>query len=187
LDDAAEDQRVDTRSNLLVKLALENDSSFWSSLDRTRRIVRFQDRAGQVREYLEFCTKALAMVYNVMFPRNLQPKMLPDLMGKFRSAHQVHGFVKAQLMVGARFAMIMQQIRYPNLDMTNIVESCHVKLRKRRKNVDKINDVVAPVAEEMIDYLIWMDADFFLEGHYADFMGASAEGERINIDDIYES
>jgi hypothetical protein len=28
-----------------------------------------------------------------------------------------------------------------------------------------------------------MDADFFLEGHYADFMGASTEGERINIDD----
>jgi hypothetical protein len=26
-----------------------------------------------------------------------------------------------------------------------------------------------------------------LEGHYADFMGASVEGERINIDDIYEN
>jgi hypothetical protein len=90
-------------------------------------------------------------------------------------------------MVGARFAIIMLQIRYLKLDMTNIVEACHVKLRKRRRNVDKINDVVTPVAEEMIDYLVRMDADFFLEGHYADFMGASVEGERINIDDIYEN
>ncbi|KAK1610242.1 hypothetical protein QYE76_033915 [Lolium multiflorum] len=151
---------------------------------RTRRIARFQDRAGQVREYLEFCTNTLAMVYNAMFPRNPQPKTLPDLMDKFISAHQVHGFVKAQLMAGARFAMIMLQICHPKLDMTNVVEVCHAKLRKRRKNVDKINDVVTPVAEEMIDDLIRMDADFFMEGHYADFMGASAKGERINIDDL---
>jgi hypothetical protein len=27
-----------------------------------------------VRQYLEFCTKTLAMVYNAMFPRNVQPK-----------------------------------------------------------------------------------------------------------------
>ena len=62
LDAAAEDQRVDARSEVLVQLALQNNASFWSSPDRTRRIVRFQDRAAQVREYLEFCTKTLAMV-----------------------------------------------------------------------------------------------------------------------------
>jgi hypothetical protein len=186
LDADAEDQRVDARSNLLVNLASDNDSSFWSSPDRTRQIVIFQDRASQVLEHLEFCTRTLAMVYNAMFPRNLHPKTLPDLMEKFKGAHQVYGFVKAQLMAGARFAMIMLQIRYPKLDMTNIVEACHVKLRKRRRNVDKINDLVTPVAEEMIDYLLRMDADFFLEDHYDDFMGASAEGDRINIDDIYE-
>jgi hypothetical protein len=122
-----------------------------------------------------------------MFPRNLQPTTLPDLMEKFKSAHQVFGFMKAQLMAGSRFAMIMLQICYPKLDMTNIIEACHVKLRKRRRNVDKINDVVTPVAEDMIDYLLRMDANFFFESHYADFLGASAEGERINIDDIYEA
>ncbi|KAK1678032.1 hypothetical protein QYE76_038880 [Lolium multiflorum] len=184
LDVAAEDQRVDARSDLLVKLALQNNSSFWATPDRTWRIVRFQDRAGQVREYLEFCTKTLAMVYNAMFPRNLRPKTIPDLMDKFKSAHRIHGFVKAQLMAGARFAMIMLQICYPKLDMSNIVEICHAKLRKRKKNVDKINDVVTPVADKMIDDLIRMDANFFMEGHYADFMGATAEGERVNIDDL---
>ncbi|KAK1551541.1 hypothetical protein QYE76_027024 [Lolium multiflorum] len=100
LDAAAEDQRVDARSDLLVILSLENDSSFW--------------------------------------------------------------------------------ICYPKLDMSDIVEICHAKLRKRKKNVDKINDVVTPVAEKMIDDLIQMDADFFMEGHYADYMGATTEGERSN-------
>jgi hypothetical protein len=184
LDAAAKDQRVDARSALLIKLALENDSGFSSSPDRTRRIARFQDCAGQIREYLEFCTKTLAMVYNAMFPRNIQPKTLPELMNKFKIPHQIHGFVKAQLIAGARFAMIMLQICHQKLEMTSVVETCHAKLKKRRRGVDKINDRVTPVAKEMIDDLFRMDADFFMDGHYADFMGASVEGERINIDDI---
>jgi hypothetical protein len=184
LDAATEDQRVDARSEVLVQLALQNNASFWSSPDRTRRIVRFQDRAAQVREYLEFCTKTLAMVYNAMFPRNLQPKTLPDLMDKFKSVRRIHGFVKAQLMAGARFSLIMLQICYPKLDMSNVVDLCHAKLRKRRRNVDKINNVVTPVAEKIIEDLLRMDAAFFKEYHYADTMGASAEDERINIDDL---
>ncbi|KAK1616813.1 hypothetical protein QYE76_022330 [Lolium multiflorum] len=101
-----------------------------------------------------------------------------DMAGSFLDA------VAEDHRVDVRFAMIMLQICYPKLEMTSVVETCHAKLRKRKKNVDKINDKVTPVAEEMIDDLIQMDADFFMEGHYADFMGASAEDERINIDDI---
>ena len=95
LDAAVEDQRVDARAEVLIRLAQQNNASFWSSPDRTRQIVRFQDRASQVREYLDFCTKTLAMVYNAMFPRNLQPKTLPELMNKFKSVRQIYGFVKA--------------------------------------------------------------------------------------------
>jgi hypothetical protein len=124
------------------------------------------------------------MVYNAMFPRNIQPKTLPDLMDKFKSVHRTHGFVKAQLMVGARFAMIMLQICYPKLHMSDIVDLCHAKLRKRRRNVDRINDVVTPVDEKMIENLLRMDAAYFTESHYADSMGAAAEDERINIDDL---
>ncbi|KAK1678685.1 hypothetical protein QYE76_039533 [Lolium multiflorum] len=155
LDATAEDQRVD---------------------------ARFQDRASQVRQYLEFCTKTLAMVYNVMFPRNIQPKTLPELMKKFKNPQQIHGFVKAQLIAGARFALIMLQICHSKLEMTKVVETVHAKLKKRWRFVDKINDRVTPVAEEMIDDLLRMDADFFMEGHYADFMGASADEDRVNID-----
>ena len=184
MDAAAEDQRIDARSKVLFRLALQNDSGFWSNPDHTRRIVRFQDRAAQVREYLKFCTKTLAMVYNAMFPRNLQPETLPELMNKLKSVHRIHGFVKAQLMAGARFSLIVLQICYPKLDMSNVVDLCHAKLRKRRRNVDNINDAVTPVAEKMIEDLLRMDAAFFTDYHYADTMSASAEGERVNVDDL---
>ena len=184
MDAATEDQCVDAKSKVLVRLALQNDSGFWSNPDHTRRIVRFQDRAAQVREYLQFCTKTLAMVYNAMFPRNLQPETLPELMDKFKSVHRIHGFVKAQLMAGARFSLIVLQICYLKLDMANVVDLCHSKLRKRRRNVDKINDAVTPVAEEMIADLLRMDAAFFTDHHYADTMGASVEDERVNINDL---
>jgi hypothetical protein len=29
-----------------------------------------------------------------------------------------------------------------------------------------------------------MDADFFSDGHYADFLGAAPEEARVNIDDL---
>ena len=105
-------------------------------------------------------------------------------MNKFKNAQQIHGFVKAQLVAGARFALIMLQICHSKLEMTKVVETVHSKLRKRRRCVDKINDRVTPVAEEMIDDLLRMDADFFMEGHYADFMGASNDEDRVNIDDL---
>jgi hypothetical protein len=124
------------------------------------------------------------MVYNAMFPRNSQPAGLPQLMNKFKNVHQIHFFVKAQLMAGARFALIVLQICYPKLDMANIVDICHSKLKKRRRNVDKINNAVTPTAEKMIEDLLRMDAAFFREHHYADALDVHAGGERINIDDL---
>jgi hypothetical protein len=109
---------------------------------------------------------------------------LPELMNKFKSVRRVHGFVKAQLMAGARFSLIMLQICHPKLDMSNIVDLCHSRLRKRRRNVNKINDAVTLVAEKMIEDLLRMDAEFFTDCHYAYSMGASTEGERVNIDDL---
>jgi hypothetical protein len=90
-----------------------------------------------------------------MFTRNPQPKTLPELMNKFKDVDQIHGFVKTQLLAGARFAMIMLQICHPKLDMSNTVELCHARLKKRKKNIDKINDEVTPVAEKMI-FFVWI-------------------------------
>jgi hypothetical protein len=42
MDTDAEDRRADARSTVLVNLALDNNSSFWSSPDRTRQIADFK-------------------------------------------------------------------------------------------------------------------------------------------------
>ena len=80
--------------------------------------------------------------------------------------------------------MIMLRIVHPQLDMTKVVESCHAKLKNRRRNVEKINEAVTPVAEDMIDDLLQMDSEFFVKGNYADHLGTPANDERINIDDL---
>src|SRR5215208_6687927 len=168
LDPITEDERVEARSNVLLRLARDHGSTFWGTPERTRQIVRFQDRALQVRGYLDFCTKTLSMVYNSMFPRNIQPKTLPELMEKFKDAHRIHHFVRAQLVAGARFALIMLQICHSKLDLTQVVEKVHEKVRRRRVGIDRINTKVSPIAEEMIEDLLRMDADFFADGYYAD-------------------
>jgi hypothetical protein len=139
LDVEAEDQRVDTRSNLLINLGLDHGILFWATPERTRQIVRFQDRSCQVRGFLEFCSRTLSMIFNAMFPRNVQPKSLLELMEKFKDVQKIHGFVKAQLIAGAKVTLIMLQIYHPKLDMTKVVETVHTKLRQRRRGVDKIN------------------------------------------------
>ncbi|KAK1645922.1 hypothetical protein QYE76_063727 [Lolium multiflorum] len=82
------------------------------------------------------------------------------------------------------FSSFSPIICHSKLEMTKVVETVHAKLKKRRRFVDKIDERVTPVAEEMIDDLLRMDADFFMDGHYADFMGASADEDRVNIDDL---
>ncbi|KAK1629581.1 hypothetical protein QYE76_003896 [Lolium multiflorum] len=187
LDTAAEDQRVEARSNALLKLALEYGSNFWATPERTRQIVRFQDRAIQVRDFLDFCTRTLSLVYSTMFPRNKMPETLPALMEKFRDAPRIHGFVRAQLTAGARFAMMMIQICYPKLDMSRIVAKCLAKMAKRKRNVGKIDDIVTPVAEEMMDELLRMDAEFFVKGSYAEHSTRATNNEQLTIDDILGS
>jgi hypothetical protein len=105
-------------------------------------------------------------------------------MEKFKDAHRIHDFVKAQLVAGARFTLIMLQICHSNLDLTQVVAKVHQKVKRRRVGVDRINTKVSPVAEEMIEDLLRMDADFFADGHYADFLGAAPEENRITLDDI---
>jgi hypothetical protein len=87
-------------------------------------------------------------------------------------------------MAGARFALIRLKICYPKLYLNNVIDICHAKLKRRRKNVDKLNDVVTPIAEKMIEDLLKWDAAFFQEYRYADALNVPAGGERINIDDL---
>jgi hypothetical protein len=184
LDATTEDERVEARTNVLLRLAREHGSAFWGTPERTRQIVRFQDRAVQVREYLDFCSRTLALVYGTMFPRNKMPETLPALMDKFRDAPRIHGFVRAQLAAGARFAMIMIKICYPKLDVGQIVPKCLEKMSKKRRNFGKYDDLVTPVAEAMMDELLRMDSEFFVKGSYAEHSTRAVNNERLTIDNL---
>ncbi|KAK1604285.1 hypothetical protein QYE76_027958, partial [Lolium multiflorum] len=47
--------------------------------------------------------------------------------------------MSAQLVAGARFALIMLQICHPKLDLTQVVAKVHERVRRRRVGVDRIN------------------------------------------------
>ncbi|KAK1610051.1 hypothetical protein QYE76_033724 [Lolium multiflorum] len=109
---------------------------------------------------------------------------LPALMDKFRDAPRIHGFVRAQLAAGARFAMIMIKICYPKLDVGQIVPKCLEKMSKRKRNFGKYDDIVTPVAEDMMDELLRMDSEFFVKGSYAEHSTRAVNNERLTIDNI---
>ncbi|KAK1669683.1 hypothetical protein QYE76_057842 [Lolium multiflorum] len=77
-----------------------------------------------------------------------------------------------------------ERICHSKLDLAQVVERVHQKVKRRRVGVDRINTKVTPIAEEMIEDLLRMDADFFADGHYADFLGAAPEENRVTLDDI---
>jgi len=187
LDTAAEEERVNLRVEVLLRLAKANDINFWANEDHTRRIVQFQDRTAQVREFLDFCTSTLAMVYNTMFPRNPQPDNLPELMGKFKDVHNIHDFVKAQMVAGAKLALIWLKICHSKLEFSRIIDIFHSKVSKRRRNIDKLNVEVSPVAEKMIEELLRVDTAFFKEFRYADStQDTHAARDNINIDNLIQ-
>jgi hypothetical protein len=104
LDTITEEQRVNARVETLLRLAKQNGIDFWADEDCTRRIVRFQDRAAQVREFRDFFGSTLSMIYNALFPRNPQPANLTEPMDKFKDVESIDDFVKAQMVAGANFA-----------------------------------------------------------------------------------
>jgi hypothetical protein len=156
------------RVDNLLHLARANDIDFWADEMRCRRIVQFQDRAAQTREFLDFCNSTLAMVYNAMFPRNPQPENLAQLMDKFKDMRNIHDFVKAQMVAGAKFALIWLRIYHPKMDLDKVVNGVLLKSSKRRINIDRHNAFVSPVAEKMIDKLLEVDSSFFKEYRYDD-------------------
>jgi hypothetical protein len=163
VDAAAEEQRVNARVETLPRLAKIHGVNFWADEGRTRRIVQFQDRATRTRGFLDFCNSTLAMVYNAMFPRNPQPDNLPELMSKFRDVRSIHDFVKAQMIAGAKLALIWLNICHSKLDFNTVVETFYLKASKKRINVDKHDAAVSPVAEVMVDEILRVDTGFFKE------------------------
>src|SRR5664279_999739 len=98
--DSQESTRVQNRLNALN--GAPDAPSFW--LDRTKGFVlaTLQDRVAQVRTFAESCRSALALVHSAMFPLNEQPQGFGALVRKFRNGEAIMGFVREQLVIGAR-------------------------------------------------------------------------------------
>jgi hypothetical protein len=125
------------------------------------------------------------MVYNAMFSRNPQPDNLPELMGKFKDVRSIHDFVKAQMIVGAKLALIWLKICHSKLDFGKVVDTFYLKPSKRRIKVDKHDAAVSPIAEKMVDELLRVDTAFFKEFRYDDStQNVCAARENINIDSL---
>jgi hypothetical protein len=168
LDTAAEEQRVNSRVNVLLGLSKKNNIDFWAGEDRARQIVRFQDRAAQVQKLQDFFGSTLAMIYNAMFPQNPQPTNITELMAKFKDVDSIHGFVKAQMVAGAKFALIWLKICHWKLDFSKLLDIFYRKISRKTITVDELNELASPVAEKMIDELLLYDADFFKDLRYDD-------------------
>jgi hypothetical protein len=121
------------------------------------------------------------MAYNAMFPWNPRPENLTELMDKFKDVHNIHDFVKAQMVAGAKFALIWLKICHSKLDLDKVFESFLLKMSKRRVNIDKHNAIMSPVAEKRIDELLKVDTSFFKEYRYDDST-QNIRAARENID-----
>jgi hypothetical protein len=60
----------------------------------------------------------------------------------------IHNFVKAQMVAGAKFALIWLKICHSKLDFEKVLESLLLKMSKRRVNVDKHNVAVSPIGRK---------------------------------------
>jgi hypothetical protein len=95
----------------------------------------------------------------------------------------IHDFVRAQMVAGAKLALIWLNICHSKLDFGHVVNTFYWKAARRKINVDKYNAAVTPVAEKMIDELLRVDTAFFNEYRYDDFtQNVRAARENINID-----
>jgi hypothetical protein len=123
------------------------------------------------------------MIYGASFPRNPQPANLTELMDKFRDVESIYDFIMAQMVAGAKFALIWLKICHSKLDFNNLFDIFHCKTSKRRVNIDKHNEVVSRVDEKMIDELLRYDATFFTDLRYDDStQNIRAAKEDITID-----
>ena len=77
----------------------------------------------------------------------------------------------------------MIKICYPKLPIDQIVPTCLAKMAKKKRNIGKIDDLVTPVAEDMMDELLRMDSEFFVKGSYAEH-STRPSTERITIDPV---
>ena len=107
------------------------------------------------------------MAYNAMFPRNPQPETFAELMELFKDTKNIHRFIKAQMVAGAKFALVWVRIHSPKLDIDKVAEGLMLSdMKKRKVKLDKHIDAMTGPAEKMIDKLLESDKRFFKDYRY---------------------
>ena len=163
LDAKAEETRVNTRVETLVRISKEAGSDFWADEARCRTIVQFQDRATQARDFINFCQSSLMMVYNAMFPRNQQPESFAELKKLFRRTENMHHFVRTQLIAGAKLALAWVCYHHKKIDFHLIARGFS---ERKKYYLTKHYEAISDPAERMVDRLLERDANFFTDFHY---------------------
>ena len=163
LDVDAKDTRVDARVDALQHFSREAGSDFWADEARCRTIVRFQDRATQAREFINFCQSSLMMVYNAMFPRNKQPESFAELKKLFRRIENIHHFVRAQLVAGAKLALAWVRYHHRKIDFHLIARGFS---ERKKYYLTKHYEAISDPVERMVDRHLERDANFFTDFHY---------------------
>ena len=83
-------------------------------------LVTLQDRVNQVGSFVESCRSTLELVFTALFSLNPAPQGLANLMKRFRQGEAIEGFVREQLVAGARFALALVHIHRPRINLKDI-------------------------------------------------------------------
>ena len=98
-----------------------------------------------------------------MFPRNKQPKSFEELKVLFKRTENIHHFVRAQLVRGAKLALAWVRYHHRKIDFHLIARGIS---DKKKYYLTRHYDAISEPAERMIDRLLERDANFFSKYHY---------------------
>ena len=108
------------------------------------------------------------MIYNAMFPRNPQPETFADLMRSFKHTEDIHRFVTAQMVAGAKLALAWVRTHQPRIDLEGISQGFPSTMGKKGTRMTRHYEATVGPAERMINKLLEADAEFFTKFHYDD-------------------
>jgi hypothetical protein len=87
-------------------------------------------------------------------------------MQKFKDVRDIHSFMKAQMVAGAKFALIWLRIHQPKIDLDKVAKGVLLKSSKRKIKFDRHIEAVSGPAEKIIDMLLEVDSGFFRNFRY---------------------
>ena len=106
--------------NALGDPATQAKNPLWADRDKAQVFATLRERVGQVPRFADFCGNVLRQVHDAMFPLNVAPQGLADLLRFFKFPDKVRGMVRAQLRAGARAALAFVHVRHPDVDLAAV-------------------------------------------------------------------